>query len=193
MKKIIITAALVFMFFAVNKTNGQDKWKVEFRTAAAFAVKELGNTNLNTGIGFEGIFSYRFMPHLAAYTGWEWRHFGSKNSLDKTEMDFEETGYNFGLQFIHPSGISNLNYLLRAGGIYNHIETENSSGDIFNDSKHGLGWELEAGVEINLNNSLRLRPSVRYHSLSRDIEVNNLNNKVDLNYFSVGVGLSVSL
>ncbi len=71
------------------------------------------------------------------------------------DTDFEETGYTFGLQFIHPLGTSEkISYLIRAGGIYNHIEVENSAGDITADSGHGLGWEIGAGVQVYFGKQL---------------------------------------
>ena len=88
-------------------------------------------------------------------------------------MDFEETGYTFGFQFIHPIEETSLSYLIRVGGIFNHIEVENGSGEIISDSKHGLGWEIGAGIVIPIFNRLNLLPSVRYRSLSRDIEIGN--------------------
>jgi hypothetical protein len=48
-------------------------------------------------------------------------------------MDFEKTGYSYGLQFIHPITGSSIGYMLN-GGTYNHIETENSNGNIVRDT-----------------------------------------------------------
>ena len=113
-------------------------------------------------------------------------------SFAGTDASFEETGYTFGLQFIHPIGESDVSFLVRAGGTYNHIEVENKDGEIIIDSGHGLGWQAEAGLKIHMSENFSLLPSVRYRSLSRDIEINNTNTSVDLNYVSVGVGLSWS-
>jgi opacity protein-like surface antigen len=80
--------------------------------------------------------------------------------------------------------------MIKGGGTYNHIETENSAGDIINDTGHGLGWQLGAGVKIPLSMRVFLTPEVRYRSLSRDIKVGEVSRPVDLNYVSAGVGLS---
>lgn len=130
------------------------------------------------------------MPHLAAYTGWGWNRFTSSQSFAGSNMDFEETGYTLGLQFIHPVASSKINFVIAAGGIYNHIETENTNGDIISDSGHGWGWQMEAGVSAPLSKRLNLMPTVRYRSLSRDIKVESSSTAVDLNYVSVGAGLS---
>lgn len=109
-----------------------------------------------------------------------------------SNVDFVEIGYLFGLQFIHPIGASNISYLLKAGGTYNHIETENTAGTIINDTGHGLGWQAGAGLAIPLGSRLQLIPEVRYRSLSRDMKTDNLTTPVNLDYISAGVGLSFS-
>jgi hypothetical protein len=78
------------------------------------------------------------------------------------------------------------------GGTYNHIEIENNAGDIIIDSGHGLGWQAEGGLVIPLSEKFSLLPTIRYRSLNRDIEIENVSTSVDLNYLSVGVGLSWS-
>jgi opacity protein-like surface antigen len=176
-----------------NFMNAQDKWSVELRPNVNFPTKDLGNANLKTGFGFESAVGYRFMEHLGAYLGWGWNKFASDTpSFPGTgNTDFEMTGYTFGLQFIHPFGTSdNLSYLVRAGGIYNHIEVENDAGDITADSGHGLGWEIGAGLQIDLGSNWNLRPQLGYRALSRDIEIGNTTTDVDLNYVALGVGIA---
>jgi len=194
MKRSILTIVVLLAFFALYQieAQAQDRWSLEFRPGIDFATKDIADADLGTGFGFEGTVVYRFMPHLAAYAGWTWNYFGVDQSFAGTDASFEETGYTFGLQFIHPIGESDISYLVRAGGTYNHIEIENNNGDIIIDSGHGLGWQAEAGVVIPLSENFSLLPSVRYRALSRDIEIENINTSVDLNYFSVGVGLSWS-
>ena len=164
-----------------------------FRSGINFATKDIADADLKTGFGFEGTIAYRFMPHLAVYTGWSWNHFAVDQSYTGNDASIEETGYTFGLQFIHPMGESNINYLVRAGGTYNHIEIENNDGNIIVDSGHGLGWQAEVGVIIPLSDKYSLSPSIRYRSLSRDIEIEKTSTSEQLNYISVGVGLFWSL
>ena len=187
----------VLSFFLLSTTisMAQDKWSVELRPNLNFATTDIGNADLNTGFGFELAVGYRFMEHLGAYAGWGWNQFTSENSsfIGSGDTDFEETGYTFGLQFIHPIGNSDKwSFLVRAGGIYNHIEVENEAGDIVEDSGHGLGWELGAGVQVDLGSNWNLRPQVGYRSLSRDLDIGNTSTDVDLNYISFGVGIAKS-
>ena len=162
----------------------QDRWSVEFRPGVNVATGKLGNENLKTGAGFEGTVAYRLMPHLGVYGGWSWNRFAG------TSSDFEETGYTYGLQFIHPLGNSKLSLLARAGAVSNHIEVENESGEIIADSGHGLGWQVEGGIVIPLTEKWRLLPGVRYRSISRHIQLGSVTTGVDLNYLSFGVGIS---
>jgi outer membrane protein W len=192
MKKLLLATAVLIMFLHFNQTIAQDKWSLEFRPGVNYATQDIADADLGIGFGAELTIAYRFMPHLAAYAGWSYNNFAVDQSFAGVDASFEETGYTFGLQFIHPIGESGLSYLVRAGGTYNHIEIENNSGDIIIDSGHGLGWQAEAGLVIPLNERFSLLPSVRYRSLNRDIEIENVSTSVNLDYLSAGVGLSWS-
>jgi hypothetical protein len=192
MKQILSIVAAILIVFVQQKLIAQEKWSVEFRPGIDVATKKIADADIGTGFGFEGTIAYRFMPHLAAYTGWSWNNFSAEKYFAGEDGSFEETGYTFGLQFIHPIGKSKINYLLRIGGTYNHLEIENNDGDIIIDSGHGLGWQTEAGIVIPISDKLSLSPSIRYRSLSRDIEIANANKSIQLNYLSAGIGLSWS-
>ncbi len=192
MKKLLLTIAALMLFTLFGQSYAQNKWSLEFRPGVDYATKDIANADLGLGFGAELTIAYRFMPHLAAYAGWSYNNFAVDQSFAGADASFEETGYTFGLQFIHPIGETGLSYLVRAGGTYNHIEIENNNGDIIIDSGHGLGWQAEVGVVIPLNDKFSLSPSVRYRSLNREITINNSNTSVDLNYLSVGISLSWS-
>ncbi len=189
MKKL--TKILIVMIVVTSSLmQAQNKWSFEFKSGLAYATQDLGDADLGMGIGFEGTFLYRFMPHLSAYAGWGWNQFNAKESFAGSDMDFEETGYTFGLKFIHPIGESNINYLVQAGAVFNHIEVEDDNGDIISDSGHGVGWQIGAGLSIPISNALAISPTVSYRTLSRDLEIANVKTSVDQNYLSIGVGLS---
>lgn len=181
-------------FLLVTQTlYAQNRMSLELRTGADFPTQELGDADLNTGFGFDGILTYRIMPHTSLFGGWGWHRFTSDDSFAGSNMDFEETGYTFGLEFLHPLGNTAMDFYIRGGGIYNHIEVENNDGDITADSDHGLGWQAGAGVAFDLGSRWKLRPGVRYRSLSRDIEVGNTSTDIDLTYFNLAMGISKSL
>lgn len=185
----LFTLALVLLSSGVF---AQKKWSFELRPAVNFPTKDLGTTPLKTGAGISGQISYKFIPHLAVYSGWSWNRFASKKLAEASSLDFEETGYNFGLQFIHPVTSSGVSYMLKAGATVNHIETENTSGQVINDTGHGFGWELGAGIGVPAGNRILILPQVNYRALSRDIKSGSMSIPVDLNYISAGVGVSFS-
>lgn len=182
----------VILLLATQTLYAQNGFSLELRTGADFATQELGDANLNTGFGFDGILTYQFLEHTSVFGGWGWHRFTSDDSFAGSDMDFEETGYTFGLEFLHPLGNTPMDFYIRGGGIYNHIEVESSDGDITADSDHGLGWQAGAGVAFDIGNRWMLKPGVRYRSLSRDIEIGNTTTDVDLTYFNFAVGISKS-
>lgn len=186
---LLITLITVLAMNAAAQVQNQgNRWAFEISTGTSYATADIGDANLNTGLGFEATFHYRFMPHTGAYLGWGWKKFGADRSFAGNNMDFEETGYIYGIQFKHPLGNGRLNYVVRAGGIYNHVEVENSKGDIVSDTGHGLGWQVSGGIELPIGRSWTLIPSVKYSSLSRDFESGSDTFNSDLNYLATQVG-----
>lgn len=170
--------------------QAQERWAFDVRVGTGFATTELGDADLDRGFGFEGALMVRAMEHVFVYAGWDWHRFSSDQSFAGTDIDFEETGYAFGLLFEHPfGGDTGPAIRLRAGGTANHIEVEDG-GDIIADSGHGLGFEVGAGVALPIQDRWRVTPGVRYRMLSRDIEIGSLSTPVDLNYVAVELGFS---
>ena len=187
--KVLLLTAFIFVFQFVGKAQEKEKrFGFELSTGASVATQKLGGSTLNPGVGFEGIFHYRFMSHTGVYGGWGWNKFGADESVFGNNRDFEETGYVFGLQFKHTIGESSTSYYLRAAGLYNHIEIENG-GDITHDSGHGLGWQLAGGVDFQLGKNWSLTPGVKFNSLNRDVENEGVNVPLDLNYLQLRIGL----
>jgi hypothetical protein len=174
--------------WAQDRVLTHDRFSVELDADAAFATQDLGAADLGAGFGFEATVAYRFLPHLSAYAGWGWHHFTADGFLPGIDVDAEETGYTFGLEFAHPLGRSPLGYFVQAGGLYDHIELE--SGDDAMDTGHGLGWQLGAGLVAPLGSKWRLTPGVHYRSLSRDLEIGDVSTDLDLTYLTVRVGLA---
>ena len=191
--KVFLSGVVILIFLVTPQTiHAQNPWGLEIRGGTHYATRELGDADLGVGLGIETMLSYSFMPHLGAYVGWGWNNFNADQSFKGEDIDFEETGYTFGLQYTNSCRSLNLGYLIRAGGIYNHIEVENNEGDIIDDSNHGLGWQAGAGLVIPFVKNWKIIPSIRYRSLSRELEDGNNNLDVDLNYISGGIGFSLS-
>lgn len=187
MKHLALLAALA----VPAALTAQDRWSVDVGAGAAFATQDLGDADLSTGVVFEGTLAYRLMPHLWVYGGWDWLHFQATNSFAGADVDFEETGYAYGLRFEHPLRAgSDAAFRLRAGGTYDHIEVESADGAVSVDSGHGIGWEVGAGLAVPLSDTWRLVPGVRYRALSRDIGVGAVTTEVDLTYVTIDLGVS---
>ena len=194
-----LLALLLALFSTVNAQhlnaeNQYDRFQFELNGGASMATYELGGANLNTGGGFEALFHYRIKRNIGTYAGWGWNHFSADQSFAGENMDFEETGYIFGLQYNAPLSFIPFNYYLRAGGLYNHIEIENSKGDIVEDSGHGLGWQVAGGLQMPLSNKWILQPGFKFNALSRQLKTDASygNKQLDLNYLTFRIGFARS-
>lgn len=151
---------------------------------------DLAGADLEMGVGFGATLAWRLQPHLHLYGGWDWLHFGSGNSFAGSDIDFEETGYTFGLRFQHPlSDASDSFYRIEGGGTYKHVELEDDDGDIIADSKHGLGYEAGIGFLWPMG-GWHFGPTVRFRSLDPEFEISGVTTSGTLRY--VGLELSLS-
>lgn len=187
--RVLIAVAFLALTLSGFAQEKQKRFGFEVSGGASFATRKLGDADLKTGMGFEGILHYRFMPHMGVYTGWGWNKFNADASFAGNNMDFEETGYVFGLQFKHPVAGSPVSYYVRAGGLYNHIEIENADGKIIGDTGHGFGWQAAGGIDLPLGRNWSITPGVKFNALSRDINNEGTTTQLDLNYISVRIGL----
>ena len=191
--KAVLSLVIILTILVMPQiTKAQNSWSLEIRGGLNNPTQKLGDAELGSGLGSEVTILYSFIPSLGAYVGWGWNNFNAEESFAGHDMDFEETGYTFGLQYMNSCPSLNFDYLIRAGGIYNHIEVENNEGDIIDDSNHGLGWQAGAGIMIPFVKNWTIIPSVRYRALSRELEDGNKKIDVDLTYISGGIGFSWS-
>jgi opacity protein-like surface antigen len=191
------TKGLTFVMFILLSMSSfaQESGKrfaFELNGGASFATKKIEGSSLDPGFGFEGIFHYRFIQHLGVYGGWGWNRFGADNSFAGNDVCFEETGYIIGLNFKHPIGTSRLSSYFRAGALYNHIETENSDGDIVNDTKHGWGYQLACGLDFDLGKNWSLLTGLKFNSLSRETTYEADPVQINYQYLSVRIGIMKS-
>jgi len=188
-KTILGTLLMLTAVFSAFAQENEKRFAVELNGGFAVPMSEIDGEKLNPGFGFEGLFHYRFMPHVGAYAGWGWNQLNADNSFAGADTDFEETGYILGLQYQNNLGKSPVGWFVRGGGLYNHIETENSDGDIVNDSGHGFGWQAAAGIDVPLGKNWSLTPGVKFNSLSRDTEFESVTKQLDYKYLSFRVGI----
>ena len=189
-RKILAGLTLVAMLsLEAIAQNSDTKFSFEFSGGVSIPTRELGNSILNHGVGFEGVFHFRFLPHLGVYGGWGWNKLSADDSYAGVDVSFEETGYVLGLQFLHPIGDSPISYYVRGAGLYKHIETENAEGDIIDDTGHGFGFEAACGVDYYLGKNWSFNAGIKYSSLSRDTNFEGNPRNLDYQYISLRVGI----
>jgi len=191
MKTKVLSLLIVFASFNCFAQEKEPRLGIEVNERTSFAIKKLDDAKMKVGFGFEGILHYRFYKHLEAYAGWGWNYFSSEDSFAGENCDFEETGYMFGLQFKHTIWDSPISYYVRAGGLWNHIEIENIDGNIIEDTKHGLGYQLAGGVYIPIGKNWSFNTGLIFNSLNRNNIVfsDNIKRTLDLKYLSLRVGI----
>lgn len=187
MRTIVIALALGGVIVTAVAAQAQPRFSIEATAVGAHATQDFGSADLDTGFGFGLNARYRFMPHLGAYAGWNWNHYAT-SALLPGEVDVEETGYALGLRFEHPM-TAQLDGWLRAGALIAHFELEDHDGSFIADSKHGLGWEVAAGVTVPLGSRFALTPGIGYRSLTRKIEIGSTRQDVTLAGVNVGTGI----
>lgn len=186
-------AFLVIMLLLIsNLVMAQNRFNFELRPAANYAISDLGDAQIGPGFGFEGMVNYTFEFNVGLYAGWGWNQFTADNSFAGKDVGFEETGYSFGLRYYYPITGERFRVMVGAGGLWNHIEIENSDGEIIADSEHGFGYQVEVGFPISLGNKDRwqITPGLRYRSLDRQVKLNSIITDTNLNYLSLGLGLA---
>jgi len=188
--KVILSIALVILISASTLAQENEKrFGVELNGEVSFVSSDLAGASLNTGLGYEVILQYRFMPFTSVYGGWGYSHFNANESFAGNDIDFEQTGYILGLQFKHPIGKSPVSYFVRAGALYCHIETENNDGDIISDTGHGIGWQAAAGIEVALGKNWSLAPGLKYNWLSGETDFEGANYQLDHRYVAARLGI----
>jgi opacity protein-like surface antigen len=194
MKTSTLLIAGLALVIAASPAEAQDRrWGVEARGGVAFPTQDIGADELGRGVALEGTLSYRFTPQVGAYAGWGWAHFNPETSFAGADIDFEKTGYVFGLEFEHALAQNGpVTGWLRVGGSVAHLELEDAGGDIVADSGHGLGFDASAGLAFALGDRWTLTPGVRYSLLSRDLEIGPVTTDVELEYVAVDIGLAFS-
>lgn len=185
---LVLTLSTIISVSAVAQES-KERFAFELNGGISFPTLEFVE-GIRPGFGFEGTFQYRFIPFTSVYGGWgtNWLSTESDNSVNN--MDYEESGYVIGLDFRKPIGSTRLSYYIRAGVLYNRIETENSEGVIIYDSLHGFGYQLAGGIELNLGRNWSLTPGMKFNSLLRETELEGVQNQINYQYISLRIGVS---
>jgi hypothetical protein len=186
-----LAATALALLASGSSAAAQQRVTFDLRVAAAMPNDDLADADLQTGFGFGSTLAFRLQPHLHIYGGWDWMHFSSDQSFAGGELDFEETGYTFGLRFEHPfKPDAQLAYRLEAGGIYKHVEIEDDEGDLVADSGHELGFEAGAGLLVPLGAQWSLTPTIRLRSFEPSFTIGTTTTDGTMRYIGFELGIS---
>ncbi|HYW95996.1 MAG TPA: outer membrane beta-barrel protein [Bacteroidales bacterium] len=187
-KEITFIAILLLLVLNVFGQEKAHRFAFELNGGLSMSTTKPAGTDLAPGLGFEGLFHYRIMPELGIYAGWGWNHFLAEKSFAGPDICLEETGYIFGLQYKQLLPGSSVSYYVRGAGLYNHLETENSDGDIISNSGHGLGWQAAGGLDIPLSEKWSFTPGVKFNALKRNTDYEGITHELKHQYGSVRIG-----
>lgn len=185
--------SVLFLLLISAGAMAQNEWTLDLKSGINIPTEEIEEAELKTGYGIEGTLSYEVTNYLSAYAGWGWSKFSSVRSFAGEDLDFEETGYTAGIRFNYPTTTSKVTYMVGVGGLYNHIEIEDSAGEIIADSGHGFGTQVETGIIIMLGKHFQFIPYGRYRSLPGEFDLDHTITSIDLRYLTFGIGLSWTL
>jgi hypothetical protein len=115
MKNFLIFSGFLLLF-SIQMT-AQEKWAVELRPQVNFPTQQPDVMDLKIGYGFEAMLLYNFTESLGVYAGWGWNNFGIDEENEFADLEIDETGYSFGLNYVRPIS-NNMSYLIGIGGIY---------------------------------------------------------------------------
>jgi hypothetical protein len=191
MRRSMTWTAVVLALASAGTVQAQSRVGVELRGGVALPTEDFGAAKLTEGGGGGFTINYRFLPHVLAYAGWDWFLLTTDEPFAGGDYDVEKNGYAFGLQFQHPV-LKDVGYWMRAGGLYKHIELEDSNGDQIVDSGHDLGWEAGGGLRVPLGQRFALTPGVRYSTLSTDLRIDQTTIPVDFSYVAIEIGVQYS-
>lgn len=182
-------AAALTLIAGGAQAQAPGRFSLEVSAGGALPTQDLGDHELkDAGLGLGLNASYRVMPHLAVYAGWDWYHFELEEGIGDF-VDVEDTGYAFGVRYDGPT-LAMATPWIRAGGVFKHVELETDENDAVRSSDHTLGWEAGVGATLNLGSRWALMPGVRYRTFSPELE--ELGGEVEHAYVTFDLGFSAA-
>lgn len=188
-KHFLFAMLLVCWSLYGNAQDGHKRFGFELSPGVSFATGNVAGATMKPGFGFEGNVHFAVSSRFGIYGGWGWNRFASDKAFGLSDVCFEETGYILGLQYSMPISESQLSFYARAGMLANHIEIENSNGDIVADSGHGLGFQVAGGLTYPIGSNWILSPGIKFNSLNREVRLAGMDQDANLRYLSLRIGV----
>ncbi|MBD0851428.1 porin family protein [Maribacter arenosus] len=69
-RELIVLAMCVLLSISSIAQENENRFGFELSSGLSIATDKLSDAELKLGFGYEGIFHYRFIPHLGLYGGW---------------------------------------------------------------------------------------------------------------------------
>ena len=187
----IASASVLSFLFVASPVFAQPRWTAEVRLGVNVAAAEFNDVDLKRGAALEMGIGVRVARDLFAYGAWDWQNRAAKTGLFGATVDVEDTGYAFGLRYVVPVS-GRVKPWVRAGGLFNHVEIEDEdAGDLIADSKHTLGFEVGAGLDVALGDKWSLTPGVRYRRFEPKVRFGGAQTSATLSYMVFDVGIAM--
>jgi opacity protein-like surface antigen len=184
------SASVLTVLLFASPLSAQPRWTAEVRGGINASLEAFNDVDLKVGSGLEMGVGLRVAPDLFVYGAWDWQNRQAKTPLFGVTADVEDTGYAFGLRYMAPLS-GRARPWVRAGGLYTHVEIEDEdAGDLIADSKHTLGFEVGAGVDLALNDRWSLTPGARYRRFDPKVRRAGADTSATLSYMTFDVGIA---
>ena len=128
---------------------------------------------------------------MGIYAGWSWFRFHSDQSFAGPDVEVDETGVLYGLQFERALGPHPLPEVrARAGLTYERVDLEPAAGGNGIRSDYDFGWGASMLLAFPLGEHLRLGPAVHYRAFSPTFPVGSGGESADLDHVSMDVAVT---
>jgi hypothetical protein len=183
----IILVALLFLWPGTDPLQAQQQWRIELRPSLQFPVHSVNGDKIGPGPGLEAGLTHMFSPLWGAHAG---VGYGQFDRYGEGDAYYEEAGAHLGIRLFQPM-IGPLQAMLGGGTIYHRLAMKEGNGVRLAASDLGFGWQVEGGFVMAFDDRWSLAPSVRYRSLSRNFDLADANERVDLDHVSASVVFAI--
>lgn len=167
--------------------NAQERWFVELRPSVNIPTHEVDGRSLATGPGMEVGIAYLYTPQWGVQFG---MGYGQFNTFGTAGQYYVEQGASLGLRFFQPL-IGRVYGVLGAGSVYHQLFIKEGNGQELARTDLGFGWQAEGGIALVFDERWSVSPTIRYRSLSREINEGDVTDRIDLDHISIALAFGL--